>query len=244
MLFKRKKEENDLMFDEKKGEMYFKKNNKFKKNKIGISKKIIITTILIFLIVFGYRNYFAKENKESIKIVYFSKFGMESVPTINRTDNSGKLKELAIAITDGCKEEEFCKVKRIMNFIEKIPYATGEGQAKTPIEVINTNKGDCDEKTYLFATLAVESKLKPILIYAKKGEIYHAFIGMELKEKKEGKKTYIKIDNKKYYYLETTWRERDIGTFNGYEKENIIGIYDEVNKKKISLNNVELIKDI
>lgn len=209
-----------------------------------ISTKIFLLTALILITNYTYRNYYANENLSSEKLVYFGKFGMESVPTINRTDNSGKLKELAIAITDGCNEEEFCKVKRIMNFIEKIPYEAGEGQAKKPIEVINENKGDCDEKTYLFATLAIESKLKPILIYAKKDEIYHAFIGIELKEKKEGKKTYLKIGNKKYYYLETTWRERDIGTFNGYEKENIIGVYDEVNKKKISLNNVELIKDI
>lgn len=209
-----------------------------------ISTKLFLLTAIIFITNYTYRNYFANENSTSEKLIYFGKFGVERIPTINKTDNTGKLTKLAKTITEGCKEEEFCKVKRIMTFIHKIPYIAGEGQAKTPIEVINSNSGDCDEKTYLFATLAIESRLKPILIYAKKDEIYHAFIGIQLKEKTDGKMTYLKIDDKKYYYLETTWNEKDIGKFNGYEKENIIGIYDEVNNEKISLKKITLIKDV
>lgn len=209
-----------------------------------ISTKLFLLTALIFITNYTYRNYYANENLSSEKLIYFGKFGVETIPTINETDHTEKLKELAKAITEGCKEEELCKIKRIMIFIGKIPYVAGEGIAKKPIEVINTNSGDCDEKTYLFATLAIKNKLEPILIYAQKDKIYHAFIGIQIKEKTEKKMTYLKINDKKYYYLETTWNENDIGKFNGYEKDNIIGVYDEVNNQKISLKKITLIKDV
>lgn len=209
-----------------------------------ISTKLFLLTAIIFITNYTYKNYFANENSTSEKLIYFGKFGIEATPAIDKTDNTGHLKKLAKAITEECKEDENCKVKKIMTFIGKIPYIKGEGQAKTPLEVINTNSGDCDEKTYLFATLAIESKLKPILIYAQKDKIYHAFIGIQIKENNNKKMSYLKIDDKKYYYLETTWNENDIGKFNGYEKENIIGIYDEVNNQKISLNQIKLIKDL
>lgn len=244
MFFKRKKEDYPLIFDEKKCELYLGTNKKRQKNKMGMSSKMLLLTIIVLLANYTYKNYFANENLRSEKLVYFGKFGVERIPTINKTDNTGKLTKLAKTITEGCKEEEFCKVKKIMTFIHKIPYIAGEGQAKTPIEVINSNSGDCDEKTYLFATLAIGSRLKPILIYAKKDEIYHAFIGIQLKEKRDGKMTYLKIDDKKYYYLETTGNENDIGKFNGYEKENIIGVYDEVHNEKISLKKITLVKDV
>ena len=35
-----------------------------------------------------------------------------------------------------------------------------------------------------------------------------------------------------------------LGKFNGYEKEDIIGIYDEVNNQKISLKKITLIKEV
>lgn len=243
MFYKRKKENSPLRFNEKKGELYL-DNAKKTKNKMGISTKMILLTMAIFFMNYTYRKFIVIDYSKNEKYISFGKYNINSAATIDETDNSGKLKNLAKAITEGCQEEELCKVKRIMTFIEKIPYIAGERLAKKPIEVINTNSGDCDEKTYLFATLAIESKLKPILIYAQKDKIYHAFIGIEIKEETDKKMTYLKIDDKKYYYLETTWNENDVGKFNGYEKDDIIGVYDEVNNKKIPLNKITLIKDV
>lgn len=243
MFFNRKKENSPLRFNEKKGELYL-DNAKKTKNKMGISTKMILLTIAIFLMNYTYRKFIVIDYSKNEKYISFGKYNINSAAAIDETDNTGKLKNLAKAITEDCKEEELCKVKRIMTFIEKIPYIAGERLAKKPIEVINTNSGDCDEKTYLFATLAIESKLKPILIYAQKDNIYHAFIGIQIKEDTEEKMTYLEINDKKYYYLETTWNEKYIGKFNGYEKNDIVGIYDEINNQKIALNQVKLIKDL
>lgn len=70
----------------------------------------------------------------------------------------------------------------------------------------------------------------------------HAFIGIELKEQKEKKTAAVNIENKKYYFAETTNPNAYIGQDNNITKKDIIAVYDITKIKKIPLEKIEVIK--
>ena len=213
-------------------------------HKNSLSSQMLFISVSVFLIIFVYRNSISKENYEIPKYVTFKKSIIENNTFKNNTDDTGRLKELSNAITEECNKSEICEVKNIYKYVTKIPYKIGENNPKSPVEVIATNSGDCDEKSFLLATLLKEKQHNSLLIFTKQNEIYHTFLGIEITNDHtiNQNSTFLKINNQRYYYAETTLHGWEIGQFNGYEKKDIIGIYNVGNNKNISLKKVEFIK--
>lgn len=251
-IFKKKNPKYKIHFDEKKGEMVLGENTPkktksmslFKKKKLSDSTKILLLTSIVFISVYTYRNYLSNQDYSIQKYITFQKSIIENTTFQNNTDDTGKLKEFAKAITSKCNNEKNCEIENLYKYVTNIPYYTSDKPTKTPTEVIATNSGDCDEKSFLLATLLKEKKHNSLLIFTKQNEIYHTFLGIETnKQNTDQKNTFLKINNKKYYYAETTWNKSYIGEFNGYNKKDIVGIYDIENKKNISIKKIEFIKN-
>jgi hypothetical protein len=212
--------------------------------KISDSTIVFMMAIMVFGSVYVYKNYLSDEDYSVPKYITFKKSVIENSTFQNNTDDTGKLKQLAQAITAQCNHDENCEIESIYKYVTKIPYYAGGDSVKTPIEVLSSNSGDCDEKSFLMATLLQENEHNSLLIFTKQNEIYHTFLGIAIKNNQvlDQNSTFLEIDGKKYYYAETTQSEWEIGDFNGYDKKDIVGIYDIENKKNISLKKVGVVK--
>ncbi|MDD2828825.1 MAG: hypothetical protein PHW18_04550 [Sulfuricurvum sp.] len=213
--------------------------------KLSDASKLFIITAVVFVSVYIYRNYFSNEDYSVPKYITFKKSIIENATFKNNTDDSGKLKQLAQEITAPCNHVENCEIESIYKYVTKIPYYAGDTTVKTPVEVLSTNSGDCDEKSFLMATLLKEKKHTSVLIFTKQNETYHTFLGVAIKNDQSlnHNSTFLKVGDQKYYYAETTQSVWEIGDFNGVEQKDIVGIYDVENNKNISLKKVELVKN-
>jgi hypothetical protein len=222
------------------------KNLMKKSVKFSDSTKIMSTAIIIFVSVFTYRNFISDDDYSIQKFITFKDNSIGGLTFQNNTDDTDKLKDLAIAITGECNKEEFCEKENLYKFVARIPYYTSDKPTKKPIEVIATNSGDCDEKSFLFATLLQEKNYKSLLVFAKKEGIYHTFVCIPIDKNRKLREPYafLEIEEKKYYYVETTWDKAYIGQFNGYEKKDIVGVYNVADKTKIALSKIELVKNL
>lgn len=177
-------------------------------------------------IVIGY-NEREDRNQEYLKI------GKEY--KILNIDESGNLKWHLGEIIAGCGGDEWCEKNRLFDVIKKIPYQTdpddGWKYDMKPIEVLNYNKGDCDERSFTLASLLLERKYKAVIIYTNNR---HAFVCMNVNNARNINPHHAKlrINGLDYYYAETTNENGYLGAYNKVEPKDFIGVYD-INKKRL-----------
>lgn len=147
-----------------------------------------------------------------------------------------EMKPIVDMLTQGCNGDEYCEIDRAYQYVLKIPYKQSTTN-RNPSDVINQNSGDCDEKSFLLATLLLQKKYACLLITTKD----HGFIGVHIPNEKEIKQpsSYFIYDGKKYYFAETTIPVGYIGQYNGIKEQEIEGIFDMVAKKEIPLEKVD-----
>lgn len=196
-------------------------------------------SILIMIFVWTMLN----ENKDQKQITNMTEqetMKKEGVIKLNQKfikydiKENGEFKIIANMLKAGCKDD-LCEIKKDFEYVTKIPYMITD-KAKKPEEVINMNGGDCDEKSFLFASLLIEQKHNCIIIFTKD----HAFMAVNVKNENDLKKpnAYIEIEQKKYFYAETTAEGSYIGWYNNIHPKEFEGIYDINNRKEVNLNKI------
>ena len=138
--------------------------------------------------------------------------------------------ETATNLSKGCNGDEWCEKDRFFKYITNLRYCLNKNNQKNPNEVMTLMSGDCDEKSQALASLLLAKEYKAVLIYTKG----HAFVGMHVKDENKINTNHakIRIDDKDYYYAETTDQNAYIGADNKIRPKDYIGIYD-INKKKL-----------
>lgn len=187
----------------------------------------------MFLTSFLLQYKYPEATSEIIKLFHFGNHN-----AVNNIAEKGEFKRLAEGLEAGCDNDN-CIKKNFYDLVKKIPYCIS-GKDRKPRDVLTQNGGDCDEKSFLFVSLLNEKDYSGILVYTKD----HTFAGIEydIEEKDKNRKlAYIKAENKKYYYAELTHEDWKIGDFNKIGKEQIIGVYDIQAKRKIPLENIEVV---
>ncbi len=189
----------------------------------------------------------AQENDSDLINGYIEYEGKQKILKIGKNnfvinmDESGDLKSYAEEITAGCKNDEWCEKSRFFDLIKKIPYQTdpedGWKYNMKPIEVLNYNKGDCDERSFTLVSLLLEKKYKAVIVYAKK----HAFVCMNIENKRNINPHHAKlrINGLDYYYAETTDVNGYIGAYNKINPKDFIGVYDANKKRLIPKKEIE-----
>ncbi|OHD78005.1 MAG: hypothetical protein A2023_03750 [Sulfuricurvum sp. GWF2_44_89] len=147
-----------------------------------------------------------------------------------------EMKPIVDMLTKECNGDSYCEIDRAYQYVLKIPYKESTVN-RNPSDVINQNGGDCDEKSFLLATLLLQNKYPCLLVTTKD----HGFIAVHLPDDRSVKhpSTYLIIDGKKYYFADTTLLEGYIGQYNNVKKDDINGVFDMVVKKEIPLDQIE-----
>ncbi len=148
----------------------------------------------------------------------------------------GELSPLAKQLTFECKGRDGCEAQKMFDYVTHIPYKT-DHTSRNANEVIQTNWGDCDDKSNLFASLLNERGLDYRFVYVP----HHVFVVVHVDDTSTlpflGAK--LTIENKDYYYAETTSAGARIGELNGQFPHSFEGIYDIKNNKEVDLEKVK-----
>lgn len=215
-----------------------------------MNNRLFIYIISLFIIVAGYRNLNSNENKKNNQQITreMNKFEEQNYIQDHHLIKLGneyhwcgikeleEIKPITDALERNCKND-FCKIENYFNYVKNIPYEAGEkNKDKNSIDVIMNGKGDCDEKSYLLASLMLQGRYETILIYTKD----HTFAGINIPNyETDQKKSYFEYKNKKYYYAETTNKNAYIGMYNGINPKEFKFAYSINEKKEIPLKQIK-----
>ena len=79
----------------------------------------------------------------------------------------------------GVRILRYTQIENIYKYVTNIPYYTEHSEkVKNPLDVINSNSGDCDERSFLMASLLKEQHCKAILVFCKYKNQDHVFIAI------------------------------------------------------------------
>lgn len=148
---------------------------------------------------------------------------------------SKKIEEKAYALTQSCKNT-LCKIQRLLDFASNIPYNTNTFQQKSPQKTIQDNFGDCDDKSNLLISMLHALGLEAYFVLVPE----HIFVIVPLENKwffqhKKG----LWINGRKYYILESTAKNSEVGFPLQYDIDEIAAIIEPFSNKKMVIENIE-----
>lgn len=146
-----------------------------------------------------------------------------------------EIKPITKALDMDCQNDP-CKIRKYFDYVKKIPYEKGkQNQEKNAVDVVEEWKGDCDERSYLLASMMIANGYQTIILYTKD----HAFTGVNIPNfDTDERRSYFTYKDKKYYYAETTNPNGYIGAYNGIDPKEIIHAYNINDKREIPLNQI------
>ena len=149
--------------------------------------------------------------------------------------NTGELAPLAKQLTMDCNGNDGCEIQKMFDYVTHIPYKS-DHTSRNAKKVIETNWGDCDDKSNLFASLLNERGFDYRFVYVP----HHVFVVVHVKDTSTLPylRAKLRMDGKEYYYAETTAAGARIGEFNGQFPYSFEGIYDIQNDKEVRLKDV------
>jgi hypothetical protein len=149
--------------------------------------------------------------------------------------HKGELASLADQLTQGCNHDDGCEAQKLFDYVTHIPYRT-DYTSRNALQVVQTNWGDCDDKSNLFASLLNERGLDYRFVYVP----HHVFVVVHIKNTSNIPflNARLQIDGKDYYYAETTADGSRIGEFNGQFPYSFEGIYDIKNDKAVDKRDI------
>lgn len=148
---------------------------------------------------------------------------------------SGELSELARTLAHGCEGNDGCEAQKLFDYVTAIPYRT-DHTSRNALEVVQTNWGDCDDKTNLYASLLNERGIDYRLVYVP----HHVFMAVHTRDSSSLPMlaASLTIGGEKYYYAETTAKGARIGEFNGQFPSSFVGVYDLKANESIDVDRV------
>ncbi len=170
------------------------------------------------------RNYSIQEDwYEYYKNKPRSSHGLEYV-----IENDPFIKEIAEALKEIADRENYHRSSFIVSFVQGLPYVADfytnvADLPKYPIETFVERNGDCEDTSYLFASLVQAMGLGASLIE------FHDHMGVGIKTVHAQSGYYYPIGNDWYYYYETTEKGWKIGQLPEdylHEKAKITRIWD------------------
>jgi hypothetical protein len=149
--------------------------------------------------------------------------------------HQGELTQLAERLTRECNLDQGCEAQKLFDYVTHIPYRS-DYTSRNAKKVIESNWGDCDDKSNLFASLLNERGLEYRFVYVP----HHVFVVVHLDDTDELPflSAKLKIGGKNFYYAETTAQGSRIGEFNGEFPHRFEGIYDLQNNEPVPLKNI------
>lgn len=152
---------------------------------------------------------------------------------------NGEVKTIADMLAKGCEGDDLCEIENSFRYVMNLPYKDSQTN-RVPSDVINQNGGDCDEKSFLFASLLIQRGHECVLVITHE----HAFVAVHIEKDKKLTKpfAYLRINGKNFYYAETTAKGSYVGWFNEMGPSLFEEVYDINQKKEIPMNQIGFYK--
>ena len=169
------------------------------------------------------RPYIPKHSPQMVSIFDRGVIELEGMVIKTNLAREGELSKLADTLTEGCNNDQGCEVQKMFDYVTNIPYKT-DYTSRNAKKVVESNWGDCDDKSNLFASLLNEKGYEYRFVYVP----HHVFVVVHLNDTDDLPflRASLKIEGKNFYYAETTSEGARIGEFNGQFPYNFEGIYD------------------
>src|SRR5574344_2948610 len=174
---------------------------------------------IIYLLYLIYISFFVVKNQ-------FMDIGDSTYVNQVRVDEYTK--NLSDHLTKDCNKDQVYEVKNILNFVTNIPYKINDSIARTPKKVVEQNFGDCDDKSNLLISLLRQKDYEAYFVLVPE----HIFVIVNLQNINLGKPT-LYINDKKFYILESTATNSEIGFDLKYKLDEIEAVIDPFINKKV-----------
>lgn len=144
------------------------------------------------------------------------------------TPNDPFIKKIAEVLKETSDKENYHLTSFIVSFIQGLPYVEDyytsfDEYPKYPIETFIEGNGDCEDTSYLFASLAQAAGKGTALVQ------FHNHMGVGINTVHSASGYYYPIGDEWYYYYETTaegWQVGDLPKDYLYENAKVIRIWD------------------
>jgi len=138
------------------------------------------------------------------------------------------IQEIARALKETANKENYHLTSFIVSFVQGLPYVgdyytTFDEYPKYPIETFVERNGDCEDTSYLFASIVQATGIGTALIQ------FHDHMGVGIKTVHSQSGYYYPIGDDWYYYYETTgegWQVGELPEDYLHEKAKIIRVWD------------------
>jgi len=138
------------------------------------------------------------------------------------------IKEIAKVLKETADKENYHLTSFIVSFVQGLPYiedyyTTFDEYPKYPIETFVERNGDCEDTSYLFASIVQATGIGTALIQ------FHNHMGVGIKTVHSQSGYYYPIGDDWYYYYETTgegWQVGELSKDYLHEKAKIIRVWD------------------
>ncbi|EIF50951.1 transglutaminase family protein [Sulfurovum sp. AR] len=147
---------------------------------------------------------------------------------------SQEIQEKAFALTAHCSDE-LCKIQSLLDFVTNIPYQTNTFQQYSAQKTIQQNFGDCDDKSNLLISMLHALGIEAYFVLVPK----HIFVITAIEDERLDKTKGLWVNNKKYFILESTARNSNIGFPLRYTLDQIDVIVEPFSNEKLSIESLE-----
>lgn len=185
----------------------------------------ISLSFLLYLFYLIYNSFFIVKNQ-------FTDIGNSTY--VNQVRIDEYTKKLSDFLVQNCNKDRVCEVQKILDFVTNIPYKINESIAKSPKNVVQQNFGDCDDKSNLLISLLRQKDYEAYFVLVPE----HIFVIVNLQNINLGKPT-LYINDKKFYILESTATNSEIGFGLKYKLDEIEAVIDPFINKKLIIDKLD-----
>jgi len=181
------------------------------------------------------RPYIPKNSPQMVSLFDRGVIELEGMVIKTNLAEKGELSTLADTLTQECNSDQGCEVQKMFDYVTHIPYKT-DYTSRNAKKVVESNWGDCDDKSNLFASLLNEKGYEYRFVYVP----HHVFVVVHLSDTDDLPflSAKLNIEGKNFYYAETTSEGAKIGEFNGQFPHSFEGIYDLENNTPVERESV------
>lgn len=147
---------------------------------------------------------------------------------------SEEIQDRAQTLTRDC-ESEWCEVQALLDFASNIPYHTKTFQQYSAQKTIQQNFGDCDDKSNLLISMLHALEIEAYFVLVPK----HIFVIVPLEDNRLSQQRGIWINGRKFFILESTVKNSDIGFPLHYKLSDIDAIIEPFSNEKMQINSLE-----
>lgn len=151
----------------------------------------------------------------------------------NYVTTSPYISQKADEIISKCSTtDRLCMVQSLLDFVSVIPYQTKTYQQLRPIETIEKNYGDCDDKSNLLISLLHSLNMEAYFVLIPK----HIFVIVPVNDDRLTDTKGLWINGKKYYILESTIPNSKVGYEPHTPTYDIEGILEPFTNEKMDID--------